>query len=141
MKDSLKKPLMIVAVLVGIVLLLLVARATYNYLHYTLPPEQVNIAISYSPDTTCRMDSPMYMLITNDSSREIINTSFSLSIKKQNDNYNYIPLSARNYSTGKIIKAGNSYGGCWAFPKLETNKYIPEKLIYEITGKQIVFRD
>lgn len=140
MKDLLKNPLKAVAVVVGIILLLIIARIAYNYLYYTLPPQQVNVSVKYSPGATCRVDSPIYMLITNDSSREIISTSFSLSVKKRINSDNFIQLLARNYSTDKIIKAGSSYGGCWAYPKLNTDHYVPEELIYEINGKQIMFR-
>lgn len=141
MNDSLKKPLKIAVALVSIVLVLVVARATYNYVYHTLPPRQVNISVSYSPDNTCRMNSPIFMLITNDSSREIINTSFNLVVKKGYNNDNFILLLAKNYSTDKIIKAGDSYGGCWAYPKLNTDHYVPEELTYEINRTQIVFRD
>ena len=141
MKDDLKKPLQVVAVLFGIVLVLVVIRVSYNYVYHTLPPKQVDISVRYSPDNTCRADSPIYMLITNNSSREIINTSFNLSVKKADSSESFIQLLAKNYSTGKIIKAGDSYGGCWAYPKLITAYYVPEKLIYEVDRKQIVFRD
>jgi len=140
MKDILKNPLKVVAVLFGIILLLIIARTAYNYLYYTLPPQQVNVSVRYSPDVTCRMDSPIYMLVTNDSWREITSTSFSLSVKKRINGKNFIQLLARSYSTDKIIKAGGSYGGCWAYPKLNTDHYVPEELIYEINGKQIEFR-
>ena len=141
MKDGLKKPLMIAAVVVGIALFAFAAHAAYNYVHYTLPPEQVNIVVSYSPDTACRIDSPVYMLITNDSSREIISTSFSLSIKKRINNDNFIQLLDRDYFTEKIIQAGDSYAGCWVYPKLNTEHYVAEELIYEIKSKDITFRN
>jgi len=141
MKDDLKKPLQVVAVLFGIVLVLVITRVSYNYVYHTLPPKQVDISVRYSPDNTCRTDSPIYMLITNNSSREIINTSFNLSVKKADNSESFIQLLAKNYSTDKIIKAGDSYGGCWAYPKLITAYYVPEKLIYEVNRKLIVFRD
>ena len=141
MNDSLKKPLKIAVVLVSIVLVLVVARATYIYVYHTLPPRQVNISVRYSPDNTCRVDSPIYMLITNDSSRDIINTTFNLLVKKGYNNGNFILLLAKDYSTDKIIKAGDSYGGCWAYPKLNTAHYVPEELTYEINRKQIMFRE
>jgi len=141
MNDGLKKPLKIAAVLVSIVSVLIIARATYFYVYNTLPPRQVNISVRYSPDNTCRMNSPIYMLITNDSSREIINTSFNLVVKKGYNDDNFILLLEKDYSTDKIIKAGDSYGGCWAYPKLNTAHYVPEKLIYEINHKQIMFRE
>ncbi|NOQ88598.1 MAG: hypothetical protein GQ550_06700 [Gammaproteobacteria bacterium] len=141
MNDSLKKPLQIIVVLVGIILTLVVIRTTYYYVYHTLPPQQVNISVSYLPENTCRMDSPIYMLITNDSGREIINTTFSLLIKKKTNNDIFIRLLEKNYSTDKIIKAGDSYGGCWTFPKLNTNFYAPVELIYEVSRKQIVFKD
>ena len=81
------------------------------------------------------------MLIKNDSYREIISTSFSLSVKKQISNNDYIQLLEKNYITDKIIKAGESYAGCWPYPKLNTDHYAPEKLRYEINGKQVAFRD
>ena len=141
MNDGLKKPLKIAAVLVSIVSVLIVARATYIYVYHTLPPMQVNISVRYSPDNTCRKDSPIYMLITNDSSHEIINTSFNLVVKKKYNDDNFILLLAKNYSTEKNIKAGDSYGGCWAYPKLNTAHYVPEELTYEVNRKQIMFRE
>ena len=141
MKDDLKKPLQVVAVLFGIVLVLVITRVSYNYVYHTLPPKQVDISVRYSPDNTCRTDSPIYMLITNNSSREIINTSFNLLVKKADNSESFIQLLVKKYSTDKIIKAGDSYGGCWAYPKLITAYYVPEKLIYEVNRKLIVFRD
>jgi hypothetical protein len=109
--------------------------------YYILPPEQVNISVSYSPDVTCRADTPVYLVIKNDSLRDIINTSFMLSVKKESSGDNFIQLLEKKYSTDSLIKAGETYGGCWAYPKLITNHYVPEELIYEIKHKQIVFRD
>jgi len=140
MNDSLKKPLMTVAVLIGIVLLVSAARAAYEYLYITLPPQQVKVSISYSPQNNCREDSPVYMLITNDSYREIVNTSFNLTVKKTINGDNFIQLLSKNYSTDRVIKAGESYAGCWAYPKLNTEHYVPEELIYEISNEHVVFR-
>jgi len=141
MEDNFKTPLKIIAVLVCVVLILVVARVTYHYVYQTLPPEQVDVSMRYSPETRCRQDSPLYMLITNDSFREIISTSFVLLVKKRISNDDFIQLSERVYSTDKIIKAGASYEGCWVYPKLNTDYYVPEKLIYEINRKEIIFRD
>ncbi len=141
MNNVIKNPMKLIVVLSSIVLFVVAAITSYNYLYHTLPPEQVAIAISYSPDTSCRVDSPVYMLIKNDSYREIISTSFSLSVKKQINSNNYIQLLEKNYITDKIIKAGESYGGCWPYPKLNTDHYVPEKLMYEINTKQVAFRD
>jgi hypothetical protein len=140
MNDSLKKPLMIVAVLLGIGLLTSAAFAAFDYLYVTLPPQQVNITVSYSPESACRKDSPVYMLITNDSYREIVNTSFTLFVKRTIDGDNFIQLLTKDYSTDRVIKAGESYAGCWAYPKLNTEHYIPEELIYEVNNQQVVFR-
>lgn len=140
MNDSLEKPIKIAAGMFGIVLMLMAAYAAYDYVYHTLPPQQVSISVQYSPDNTCKRDSPIYMLITNDSSREIIGTSFNLSVKKESDNDNFIQLLAKNYATDTVIKAGDSYGGCWSYPKLNTRYYAPENLIYEIDRKQIMFR-
>lgn len=141
MNDSLKKPLKIVTVMIVVILTLIVLYAGFNYLYHTLPPEQVSVSVSYSPDNTCRKDSPLYMLITNGSYREIISTSFILSVKKRVNNDNFIQLLLREYSTDKVIKAGDSYGGCWTYPELNTRHYVPEELIYEINRKQIKFSD
>lgn len=141
MNDSLKKPLKIAIVLIVMILTLIVVHAGFNYLYYTLPPEQVKISVSYSPDTTCRKGIPLHMLITNGSYREIISTSFSLSVKKRVNKDNFIQLLLRDYSTDKVIKSGGSYDGCWTYPELNTKHYVPEELIYEIDRKQIMFRD
>jgi len=141
MNDSLKDHVKKIAVLVGTVLLVVVAYTAYEYLYHTLPPKQVDIAVSYLPDSTCREDSPIYMLIKNDSYREITSTSFSLSVKKEINSNNSIQLLEKSYFTDKIIKAGESYVGCWPYPKLNTDHYVPEKLMYEINSKQVAFRD
>jgi len=135
MKDSLKKHPTTVAVLTAIVL---AAGAAYYYAYQILPPEQVRITMSYSPDTPCRVDSPLYMLIVNDSLRDVISTSFTLTVKRAIDN-NFIQFLEKDYSTDRIIKAGESYAGCWVYPELNTKHYVPEELIYEIKHQQIVF--
>ena len=104
MNDSLKKPLQIIVVLVGIILTLVVIRTTYYYVYHTLPPQQVNISVSYLPENTCRMDSPIYMLITNDSGREIINTTFSLLIKKKTNNDIFIRLLEKIILLTRLLK-------------------------------------
>lgn len=141
MKDSLIRNMKLVLVSLATVLVLLAVYAAYIYVYHTLPPTQVGITVGYSPETACRADAPVYMLIKNDSLREIVSTSFNLSIQKENESYNYLPMSARVYSTDRVISAGEAYGGCWSFPKLELKKYVPEKLIYKVTGQNIVFRD
>jgi hypothetical protein len=141
MKDSLIRNLKLVLVSLATVLVLLAGYAAFIYVYHTLPPTQVEITVGYSPQTTCRADAPVYMLIKNDSLREIVSTSFNLSIQKENENYNYLPMSARVYSTDRVISAGETYGGCWPFPKLESKKHVPEKLIYKVTGQNLVFRD
>jgi len=140
MNDSYKKHLKIAFVLVGIIFAMVTGRYAFNYIYHTLPPKQVSISVRYSPEISCRMDTPVYMLIKNRSMREIANTSFTLSVKKKINSDNFIQLLKRNYSTDKSIKAGDSYGGCWTYPKLITNHYVPEELIYEISGEQLVFR-
>jgi hypothetical protein len=139
--DSIKKPLMIVAVLLGIALLAYAGRAAFEYLYITLPPQQVAVSVSYSPETSCRADSPVYMLIKNDSYREIVNTSFTLSVKKTINGDNFIQLLTKDYSTDRVIKAGESYAGCWVYPKLNTEHYVPEELVYDINSQNVVFRD
>lgn len=136
-----KNPMKKIAVLFGSVIFVAAAITSYNYLYHTLPPKQVAIAISYSPETSCRSDSPVYMLIKNDSYREIISTSFRLSVKKEINSKNHIQLLEKNYTTDKTIKAGETYAGCWPYPKLNTDHYVPEKLRYEINSQQVAFRD
>ena len=140
MSDRVKKPLMIAAVLLGMALLASAALAAYEYLYITLPPQLVTVSVSYSPDSACREDSPVYMLIKNNSYREVVTTSFILSVKKAVKGDNFIQLLAKNYSTDRVIKAGESYAGCWAYPKLNTEHYVPEELIYETVSQQVVFR-
>ncbi|MBE9559939.1 MAG: hypothetical protein IMF15_04080 [Proteobacteria bacterium] len=135
------KPLKIIVTLSVVTLTLMVAYQAYNYLRYTLPPEQVSVSISYSTDINCRKDSPLYMLITNDSYRRIINTSFSLYVKKKYDNDSFLLLLKKVYSTDKVIDADSAYGGCWSFPELNTRYYVPGDLIYEIKQQQVTFDD
>jgi len=141
MIDSLNKPLKIVGVLASIILILIAIRAAYAYVYYTWPPKQVNISVSYSPNTKCRAETPIYMLITNDSFREITSTSFGLAVRERNNSDNLVPLLARGYSTGKVIKSGSSYGACWEYPELATDDYDPKDLTYGVTRQQIAFRD
>lgn len=141
MKDSLKKHFRFIAMLAGTCLLLTVTYAAYYYVYYTLAPEQVNVSVRYSPGTVCGSDTPIYMLISNDSYRDIINTSFTLIVKKESSSDNFIQLLEKNYSTDSLVKAGDTYGGCWVYPELITSHYVPEELIYEIKHKRIVFRD
>lgn len=140
MKDDSKKPLNIVPALLGMASVMLLAAAAYYYLYYKLPPEQVSVSVKYSP-AACSMETPVYMQITNDSLRDIMSTSFILLVKKQNDGDSFIQLLKKNYSSDRLIRAGETYGGCWAYPKLITSHYVAEQLIYEIEGKQILFSD
>ncbi len=141
MIESFEKPLKIVGVLVVLIVLLFAARMAFDYVYYTLPPEQVKITVRYSPDYKCRLDSPVHMQIKNDSKREIISTSFSLAVKKDKSSENLTQLLAGNFTTDKVIQAGGSYEGCWSYPELKTDKYVPENLLYEIKRKKVVFSD
>ncbi|MFV9615633.1 MAG: hypothetical protein ACNYZG_06730, partial [Gammaproteobacteria bacterium] len=78
--------------------------ATYSYVYHTLPPQQVNISVAYLPDNTCRKDSPIYMLITNDSRREIINTTFSLLVKNRTNSDGFILLLEKNIQLIKLLR-------------------------------------
>ena len=135
------KPYKVITTLSAIVLTLFIAFFAYDYLRYTLPPKLVDVSMTYLPDTSCRDDSPLYMLITNDSYRTIINTSFTLVVKKRYNNDSFLQLLKKDYSTDTAIESSSSYGGCWSFPKLNTNYYVAEDLIYEIHNQRVVFND
>jgi hypothetical protein len=141
MKVGLNKNYNFIAVPAGILSVLLLAFSAFYYMYYILAPEKVNVSVRYSPGAVCGMDTPIYMLITNDSYRDIIKTSFTLIVKKESGSDNFIQLLEKNYSTDSPVKAGDTYGGCWVYPKLITSHYVPEELIYEIKNKNIVFRD
>ena len=129
------------AIAVLILLLLITAGWAYKYLYYTLPPQLVSITLKYQPEPPCRKDSPLYMQILNDSYRDVLGTSFSLSVKVNENSENIAQLLSNTYSTDTIIKAGDSHEGCWSFPKLYTNKHDPYELIYEVERQVVRFSD
>lgn len=129
------------AIVVLILLLLISASWAYKYLYYTLPPQLVSITLKYQPEPPCRKDSPLYMQILNDSYRDVLGTSFSLSVKVDENSENIVSLLSNTFSTDTVIKAGNTHEGCWSFPKLYNNKYDPHKLIYEVERQVTRFSD
>lgn len=138
---DLKKIFKMIVSVVAIILTLFAVQELYHYVQYTLPPTQVNITAKYSPHSPCRKDSPLYIAIFNDSHRQINNISFSLSVKKDGDDDNLIQLLSSAYSKDQIIAPGDTYEGCWSYPKLKTNKYTPEELTFNIKRKVITFED
>ena len=141
MNEMLSKYSKLAAVIVFILLLLIAARWAYNYLYYTLPPQLVSITLKYQPESPCRQDSPLHMLIQNDSYRDVLGTSFALSVKVSQDGDNIAQLLSNAYSTDTVIKASSSHEGCWSFPKLYTNKHDPNELIYEVKRQVVRFED
>ena len=113
----------------------------YRYLYYSLPPQLLSITLKYQPEPPCRKDSPLYMQILNDSYRDVLGTSFALSVKASKDGDNIAQLLSNTYSTDTIIKAGKTHEGCWSFPKLYTNKHDPNELIYEVKRQVVRFGD
>ncbi len=83
----------------------------------------------------------MYMQILNDSYRDVLGTSFSLSVKVDKNSENIVQLLSNAYATDTVVKAGSSHEGCWPYPKLYVKKHDPYKLIYEIKGQVIKFSD
>jgi len=141
MNEILSKYSKTAAIVVFILLLLFAALWAYKYLYYTLPPQLVSITLKYQPESPCRHDSPLYMQILNDSYRDVLGTSFSLSVKVNENSENIAQLLSNTYSTDTIIKAGDSHEGCWSFPKLYTNKHDPYELIYEVERQVVRFSD
>ncbi len=141
MNEILSKYSKTAAIVVFIMLLLIAALWAYKYLYYTLPPQLVSITLKYQPESPCRKDSPLYMQILNDSYRDVLGTSFSLSVKVNENSENIAQLLSNTYSTDTIIKAGDSHEGCWSFPKLYTNKHDPYELIYEVERQVVRFSD
>lgn len=141
MNEILSKYSKIAAIVVFILLLLIAALWAYKYLYYTLPPQLVSITLKYQPESPCRKDSPLYMQILNDSYRDVLGTSFSLSVKVNENSENIAQLLSNTYSTDTIVKAGDSHEGCWSFPKLYTNKHDPYELIYEVERQVVRFSD
>ena len=141
MQDNLKKPLKYAIILLVMALLVFLANETYQYLYYKLPPKMVSVSIKYLPAAPCRKDTPMFMLIVNDSYREIIKTDFILSVKAGKDSEDIAQLLSRDYSTDVVIAAGDSYEGCWSYPKLYNNKHAPESLLYSIKRQAITFSE
>jgi len=141
MNEILSKYSKTAAIVVFILLLLIAALWAYKYLYHTLPPQLVSITLKYQPESPCRKDSPLYMQILNDSYRDVLGTSFSLSVKVNENSENIAQLLSNTYSTDTIIKAGDSHEGCWSFPKLYTNKHDPYELIYEVERQVVRFSD
>lgn len=138
MNEILSKNPKTIIFLVLALLALYPAYLAFYYLYYTLPPQQVSIDVKYQPEPPCRKDSPFYMRITNDSYRDVMGTSFKLSVKVDEHSDSIVQLSAENYSTDTVVKAGTAHEGCWTYPKVYKNKHDPYKLIYEV--KQPVIR-
>lgn len=129
------------AIVVLIVSLLIAASWTYNYLYYTLPPQLVSITLKYQPESPCRKDSPLYMQITNDSYRDVLGSSFELSVKVDEKGDNIAQLLSNRYSTDTRIEARSTHHGCWSYPRLYVNKHDPHQLIYEAKNQVIKFSD
>ena len=141
MNEILSKYSKTAAIVVFILLLLIAALWAYKYLYHTLPPQLVSITLKYQPESPCRKDSPLYMQILNDSYRDVLGTSFSISVKVNENSENIAQLLSNTYSTDTIIKAGDSHEGCWSFPKLYTNKHDPYELIYKVERQVVRFSD
>ena len=139
--ELLSKYWKIAAVVASILLLLIAIRWAYIYLYYTLPPQLVSITLKYQPESPCRKDSPLYMQIMNDSYRDVLGTSFALSVKASEDGDNIAQLLSNKYTTDTAIKAGKSHEGCWSFPELYTSKHDPNTLIYEVKRQVVRFKD
>lgn len=139
MNEILSNNTKITVIVVVILLALYPAYLAFNYLYYTLPPQLVSITVKYLPESPCRQDSPFYMQITNDSYRDVLGTSFTLSVKVDEHSDSIVQLSADAYSTDTMVKAGTSHEGCWTYPKLYKNKHDPYKLIYEVKQPVIKF--
>ena len=135
------KYLKIASVVVVFIMLLVVARTAYTYLYYTLPPQLVDITVKYRPGPPCRDDTPIYMKITNGSYREVVGTSFVMSVKVDEQSDSIAQLSSSSYATDAIIKAGDDHEGCWPYPKLYNHTHAPEKLIYKVKRQLIKFSD
>ncbi|NOQ89327.1 MAG: hypothetical protein GQ549_00095 [Gammaproteobacteria bacterium] len=141
MQENIKKPVKYAVILIGIALILILANEAYQYLYYKLPPKLVSVSLRYTPEEPCRPDTPMHMTIVNDGYREIIKTSFVLSVKVDEQSNSIAQLLSSNYSTDRVVAAGETYEGCWAYPKLYNNKHAPENLLYEAKSQSIEFSD
>jgi len=129
------------ALSIAVVLILMLSNEAYQYLYYKLPLKLVSVTLKYSPGEPCRPDTPMHMTIVNEGYREIIKTSFILSVKVDEKSNSIAQLLSSNYSTDRVVGAGETYQGCWLYPKLYSNKYAPEKLLYEAKSQSIEFSD
>jgi hypothetical protein len=141
MNEALTKYSKPAAIVVLIASLLIAASWAYNYLYYTLPPQLVSITLKYQPEPPCRKDSPLYMQITNDSYRDVLGTSFVLSVKVDDEGDNIAQLLSNKYSTDTLIEARSTHQGCWSYPRLYVNKHDPHELIYEAKDQLINFSD
>lgn len=141
MNEILSKHSKAAVIIVVTLLALVAAHSAYNYLYHTLPPQLVSITVKYLPESPCRKDSPFYMQILNDSYRDVLGTSFTLSVKVDEQSDSIVQLAASAYSTDTVVKAGTTHEGCWSYPKLYKNKHDPYKLIYEVKQPVIKFSD
>ena len=141
MNEILSKNPKAIIIIVLILLALYPAYLAFNYLYYTLPPQLVTIEVKYQPDSPCRKDSPFYMRITNDSYRDVLGTSFTLSVKVDEESDSIVQLAAQSYTTDTVVAAGTSHEGCWTYPKLYRNKHDPHNFIYQVKKPVIRFSD
>lgn len=139
MNEFISKNSKAIIFIVVILLALYPAYLVFNYLYYTLPPQKVSIEVKYQPDSPCRKDSPFYMRITNDSYRDVLGTSFTLTVKVDEQSDSIVQLAAESYITDTVVKAGTSHEGCWTYPKLYKNRHDRYKLIYEVKQPVIKF--
>ena len=144
MKKLLIKIAKIIGILLGITIAAVVAFLAYYYIHEELPKKMVNITVMYTPDKICSKEYPMFVVIKNDSIREIHETSFNITVRRKGYSRDLTKWSIDVYSTDKIIHPGESYGACWTYPELKeenVDKYDPKELIYEVRDKFVRFGD
>ena len=126
-------------VLATVAVVAILVLKIYDYVQNTLAPTQVEIVVLYSPKSHCRVDSPLYVAITNNSHRTVNKSAFTLTAKNDSSEENMIPILSSTYNKDKIIRSGETYEGCWPYPKLKSNKYAAEELTFEVKRKVITF--
>ncbi len=144
MKKLLIKIAKIAGILIGIAVAVIGVLWCYYYIHEELPKKKINITVMYTPDEVCSKEYPMAVVIKNDSSRVIYETSFDIMVRRKGYSRDLAKLSYNHYSTDKIIHPGESHAACWTYPELgeeNVDKYDRKELIYEIGYKSVKFGD
>lgn len=100
----------------------------------------VRMEASFNP-SRCNTEFPILVKITNNYSRTLLNTNFSLSGFR--DGFSKPIYQAVSYNSDKILDPGQSYEGCWQLPNVNygVQSVSPELLNWVATFSYGAFRE